>query len=154
MIIKRSNGDNHISINDTGYTDINGNLNVDGSIKTYGSLTNVTQSIDNNLLYGYSSLYFSGLSGSPSTNEKAQIFTGNSAGLNINTLTNHNISFKAYSDQVGATDSLRILSTREVEILGNLNIKCPLTTIDNAITMNGKLTCSNINPVGTGGILF
>ena len=70
MIIKRSNGDNHIIINHAGSTDINGNLNVNGSIKTYGSLINVSQSIDNNLINGYSSLYFSGTSGTPVRNEK------------------------------------------------------------------------------------
>jgi hypothetical protein len=132
------------------------NLTVNGNTKTYGAALNVAQSIDNNQINGYSSLYFSGTSGTPVRNEKAQIFTGNGYGLNLTTLTNHNIAFKTFTDEVGATNSMQILGTgtRDVEILAPLKIKSSLTLIDNAVTINGTLTCSNINPIGSGGILF
>ncbi len=72
--------------------------------------------------------------------EKAQFVTGNGAGLNFVTLTPHDIVFGTYSDEAGATRSMRILGTgtREVQILAPLQCSGSLSKCDNAVTSGGN----------------
>jgi hypothetical protein len=104
-----------------------------------GATLNVTQSIENTQLNGFSSLYLSSISGS-SVDEKAQLFCGQSSGLNVCTNSAHPLSFRTYIDQPGSTTSMQILGTgtRDVEILAPFKIKSLLTTIEQAVTIGGS----------------
>ena len=108
-----------------------------------GAALNVTQTIENTQLNGFSSLYFSSISGS-SADEKAQLFCGQASGLNVCTNTAHPIAFRTYIDQTGSTTltntSMQILGTgtRDVEILAPLKIKCLQTTIENGVLIGGS----------------
>jgi hypothetical protein len=116
-----------------------------------GAAVNVTQSIENTQLNGFTSLYFSTISGS-SANEKAQLFCGQASGLNVCTNTAHPIAFRTYIDQPGSTTltntSMQILGTgtRDVEILAPLKIKCLQTTIENGVIIGGS------QPVESNGL--
>jgi hypothetical protein len=121
-----------------------------GLINVSHASDHVTHSITNTQLNGFSSVYFNTKSGA-SVNEVGQIFCGQTGGLHLRTNTAHPIKFTTYNNAatqlVSILPSMQILanSTRDVEILAPLKVKCPTTTIDNDLTVGGDLLIGTTN---------
>jgi hypothetical protein len=97
---------------------------------------NVVNTIENTGVSGFAICYWK------APNESGQIFVGQLGGINLRTNTAHPIQFATYTNEAGATTSMKILAnaTRDVEILAPLNIKSLSTVIDNGVTIGGNLT--------------
>ena len=114
-----------------------------GGLTVSGSRDNVAQSITNNQLNGFSSLYFNNTSGA-STSEVGQIFCGQTVGLNLQTNTAHPLRFSTYmnaSNQFySVLPSMTILAnaTRDVEIFAPLKVNSSLSTFTNNVIVGGR----------------
>ncbi len=137
-----------------------GTLVSTGDASISGTRANVVSNITNSQTDGYSSLYFNNTSGSTPQAETAQIFCGQTGGLNITTNTAHSIKLNANRFAAGSVNSIEIQGTGTRNVLVNAPllykpyVSLLVTTTSGVVSVTNfgycTLTASSITRVGTG----
>jgi hypothetical protein len=119
-------------------------LTAGGDVTVSGSRLNVVSNITNTQVDGLSCLNFNNISGSTPVAETAQIWNGQSTGLNIVTNTAHPIKFSANRQASGAVNSIEIqgTGTRNVVINSPLMYK-PYASLLITTSTSGAVSFTN-----------